>query len=215
LRELREGFKNLERKDGAGVVEFLRHFRYVEELERRVAVDVAFQSTRPYLIFEYVDFSNVGLEHPALSLQVGEFIAGAERGYHDMDTAHDLMERLLDFFESHVNVFRQLRREIAAKYAGLMAGPPPRAREPRLSVNVAEETVKLNDEVHHLDAGKSAVIKILADAKGLWVTREKMKEISDLVRPRPDRIIWRLPKAILSYIESGNSGYRLKWEELE
>ena len=214
-RELREASESLDRGDKAGVLNCLRHHKNIDELKRKNMVDVTGPSTRPYLVLEYVDFSNSGLGRLAKSQEWKEFRAGAEPGHHDFNIAHDFLIKSTDEIESHLELLRRLRRNIAAKYAGLMAGPPPRAGEPRLSVNVAEETVRLNGEVHHLDAGQAAVIKILADAKGLWVTRKKMKEICELTRPRPDRIIKRLPKVIRDYIEAGNSGYRLRWEELE
>jgi hypothetical protein len=213
--ELREAQKDLDRGDVAGVIQCIRDDGLVQELYRRIRADVAARSVIPYLAWEYVDFTGVFEQRADLARRCEEFEAGAEPGHHDMNSMIDLMVKYHDFTDFVLERFRQLRSEAAAKCAKAMAGRPQRAREPRLSVNVAEETITLNGVVHRLKVEEATVIKILADAEGPWVTRRQMIAASDLLRPRPDRIIKRLPKVVHGYIRSGHAGYRLKWEELE
>jgi hypothetical protein len=213
--ELREAQKDLDRGDVAGVNRLLRDDGLFQELYRRIRADGTARGAIPYLAWEYVDFTGMYEQRADLARRCEEFEAGAEPGHHDMNSKIDFMVIYHDFMDFVLERFRRLRSEVAAKYAEAIAGRPQRAREPRLSVNVAEETITLKGVVHHLKVEEATVIKILADAKGLWVTGREMKVASDLLTPRPDRIINQLPQVVRGYIQSGNAGYRLKWEELE
>jgi hypothetical protein len=213
--EMREAQKLLDRGDASGVIQCLRDDGIFQDLFKRIMANVVPRSTRLYLALEYADFTGVFEQRADLARRYPEFEAGAEPGHHDMNSMIDFMDKNHEYMDSFLEVFRRLRSEAAAKYAEAMAGRPQRAREPRLSVNVAEETITLNGVVHHLKVEEVTVIKILADAEGLWVTGREMRAASDLLKPRPDRIIKQLPQVVRGYIQSGNAGYRLKWEELE
>jgi hypothetical protein len=93
--------------------------------------------------------------------------------------------------------------------------PPVSTTGLRLSIDSSGSTVTLDGVKERLAPEQVKFIRILLDARGAWVSRREMGEMTPLLQPRADRIRDRLPKRILDLTDSGYRGYRLKWNELE
>jgi hypothetical protein len=218
--ENRAALSQLERGDMAGFSQFLKHEEISLRIEREIRSNVAtYRKVLDIILYEYIDFDKFlneltsfrtdGNDAPSLvSKENVTTIEMCEWGEAVCKIYHKLFEDV-----------RNLINRITIKYITSLYDRKSPTTDNRIIVCVNpgndSGTIEIKNHVHHFSMAQADAVKILADAKGLWVTGSKMKEESSLLRPRPDRIIKRLPKAILAYIESGNSGYRLKWEELE